>query len=273
MKLIIRTLSGAILIAIMLLCLTPGGIPGLVFSFVLSVAALYEFYRLHDKEKSPFFYAAIVWSVIWYASIAALPKEEILIPFILLFFLAAMIFVFTWPKAETADVVFFLGSAIYLPFLFSFLYLTRELPGGLGFTWLIFLSAWGCDTSAYLVGILIGKHRLAPNLSPKKSIEGAVGGAVGAALMSLVFVYFANGRILHFQNPYLSAALLCFFGGILSQIGDLTASAFKRKSGKKDYGNLIPGHGGVLDRFDSILFTAPLIYTLAILVLPLIQKI
>ena len=123
--------------------------------------------------------------------------------------------------------------------------------------WLVFLSAWGCDTCAYCTGVLIGKHKLAPVLSPKKSIEGAVGGVVGAALLGALFGALAEG------DPGLYA-VICGVGAAASQIGDLAASAVKRQHDIKDYGTLIPGHGGILDRFDSVIVTAPMIYILAL---------
>jgi len=127
--------------------------------------------------------------------------------------------------------------------------------------YLIFISAFGSDICAYFTGFAIGKHKLCPHLSPKKTIEGAVGGVVGAALLCLLFArIFASKYMLH-------SFIIGVIGAILSQCGDLTASAFKRKMGIKDYGNLIPGHGGIMDRVDSILFTAPVVYHYITLVL------
>lgn len=129
--------------------------------------------------------------------------------------------------------------------------------------WLIFLSSWGCDTCAYCVGMLIGKHKMAPRLSPKKSVEGGIGGILGAALLGALFALAMNqwagaeASVLHY-------ALICAVGGMISQVGDLAASAIKRNHDIKDYGKLIPGHGGILDRFDSVIFTAPVIYYLSV---------
>ena len=119
-----------------------------------------------------------------------------------------------------------------------------------------FICSWGCDTCAYCVGMLIGKHKMAPVLSPKKSIEGAVGGVVGAALLGVAYA-----AVLH--NDMIAYAIICAVGALISMVGDLAASAIKRNQGIKDYGKLIPGHGGILDRFDSVIFTAPIIYFLS----------
>ena len=108
--------------------------------------------------------------------------------------------------------------------------------------------------------MLLGKHRLAPVLSPKKSIEGAVGGVVGSALLGCIYAYFFGVKMDEVSNPMVACAVACAIAAVISQIGDLAASAIKRNHNVKDYGNLIPGHGGVLDRFDSMIFTAPAIY-------------
>ena len=121
--------------------------------------------------------------------------------------------------------------------------------GGL-FAWFLEM---GC---AYCVGMLIGKHKMAPVLSPKKSIEGAVGGVVGAALLGVIYAAATQGKMAEY-------ALICAVGALISMVGDLAASAIKRNQNIKDYGKLIPGHGGILDRFDSVIITAPVIYYLA----------
>jgi len=141
--------------------------------------------------------------------------------------------------------------------MLSFLFLTRCMqPDGKFIVWLIFLCSWGCDTSAYCVGMLIGKHKMAPVLSPKKSVEGAVGGVIGAAVFAVIYGVLTHG------HPF-EYAVICACGALISMVGDLAASAIKRNKGIKDYGTLIPGHGGILDRFDSMIFTAPVIYYLA----------
>ena len=153
-----------------------------------------------------------------------------------------------------------LFAPLYVGLLISFVILLREAEYGQFFVWLIFISAWGSDTCAYFTGSLIGKHKLAPVLSPKKTVEGAIGGAVGAGLLAVVYTYIYT----LFAIPYMRENMLLIVGivvvsAILSQFGDLAASAIKRTLGVKDFGYIFPGHGGVLDRFDSILFVAPFI--------------
>jgi phosphatidate cytidylyltransferase len=118
----------------------------------------------------------------------------------------------------------------------------------------MFILIWTNDTFAYIVGKSIGKHKLFERISPKKTIEGALGGILGSVLVSIIYsYYFIPKYVIHF-------AIIGLIGSILGQIGDLVASMFKRYCEIKDYGKIMPGHGGILDRFDSILFTAPLVY-------------
>ena len=149
---------------------------------------------------------------------------------------------------------------VYVTMMLSCLYQVRCMNGGVYLVWIVFIAAWGSDTCAYCVGKLIGKHKLPTKLSPKKTIEGCTGGVVGAMLIAGIYAYI-------FKEPLAehgcSVALFTIVGGlgaICSQIGDLAASAIKRNYEIKDYGTLIPGHGGIMDRFDSILFTAPLAF-------------
>ncbi|MBC7960212.1 MAG: phosphatidate cytidylyltransferase, partial [Vallitaleaceae bacterium] len=137
---------------------------------------------------------------------------------------------------------------------------------GLSFVWLVFLIGFGSDTFAYFVGKALGKHKLVPGLSPNKTVEGALGGMIGAVLLTAGYGYvlFLNGTFADLSKiGWL--ALLGGLGSIVSIIGDLVASAIKRQTGIKDFGNLLPGHGGIIDRFDSNIFTAPFVYYIMIL--------
>lgn len=122
------------------------------------------------------------------------------------------------------------------------------------YAWLIYIIAFGTDTFSYLLGSLFGKHKLIPKVSPQKTIEGAIGGIIGSILLAMVFSMLTN------QTHIREILLISAFGAIVSQIGDLTASQIKRMVGIKDYGKIIPGHGGILDRFDSVLIVAPFLY-------------
>ncbi len=143
-------------------------------------------------------------------------------------------------------------GVLYPGFFAVHLALTEHSYGNL--VYFIFLIAFGSDTFAYFSGYFFGKHKLCPNLSPKKTVEGAVGGVLCTALCSLALSFAIAPKL------KLHMLLISLFGSVFSMFGDLVASAFKRKMGIKDYSNLIPGHGGIMDRFDSVLFLAPFVY-------------
>jgi len=130
--------------------------------------------------------------------------------------------------------------------------------GGAYWIWFVFIGAWVSDIFAYFSGLLFGKKKLIPSVSPKKTVAGAIGGALGAAVGFLIFGFFVKDSI---GSPNI---FVLFFVGLIAsasgQIGDLVASVIKRECGIKDYGKIMPGHGGAMDRFDSILFVAPVIY-------------
>ena len=125
---------------------------------------------------------------------------------------------------------------------------------------LVVIASISNDIMAYFTGYFLGKHKLCPKLSPKKTVEGAVGGVIGSAVFCAVFALIAA------PDKVMSCALAGLIASPFAQAGDLIASAFKRKMGIKDYGKLIPGHGGIMDRFDSVLLTAPFIYYVLLMV-------
>ena len=129
--------------------------------------------------------------------------------------------------------------------MLSYIYKVRVAGDGKYIVWLVFVSSWGNDTFAYFTGVLFGKHKMAPKLSPKKSVEGAVGGVTGATLLGIIYGFIISGRMSGiFVHPVWTFAIASFIGALLSIIGDLAASAIKRNYDIKDYGKLIPGHGG-----------------------------
>jgi phosphatidate cytidylyltransferase len=160
-------------------------------------------------------------------------------------------------RYSIADIAITLFGIAYVVFLFSFVTLTRNMEKGYLYIWLIFIGAWATDTFAYFTGVAIGKTKILPKISPKKSLEGCIGGVLGCMLAMVLFgLYFRNVLAV----PVIQFAILGLLCGVISQVGDWSASAVKRAAGVKDYGNIMPGHGGVLDRLDSILFVAPAVY-------------
>lgn len=256
-----RLISGIGLVAALIAVVGYGGYVLLGALAVLSLIGLWELYKVIGVERSlgaAGYFFAIGWYVL--LMFGRMEHAQLLL---LLFFVAVMAaYVLRFPafRSEQVTMVFF--GLFYVAVMLSYVYQTRELPDGGIVVWLIFLSSWGCDTCAYCVGMLFGKHKMAPRLSPKKSVEGGIGGVLGAALLGALFAVAMHAWKGVDADP-IHYAIICGVGGMISQIGDLAASAIKRNHEIKDYGKLIPGHGGVLDRFDSVIFTAPVIYYLA----------
>jgi phosphatidate cytidylyltransferase len=177
---------------------------------------------------------------------------------VLIFLLGA--YVFCYPKYNAHQMMASFFSLVYVSIMMSFIYQLRVLQNGAEYVVLIFLAAWGTDTFAYCSGMLFGKHKMTPLLSPKKTIEGAIGGLVGSAVLGVLYGIFISHHLRLDYDPITIFPIICVIGGVVSMIGDLAASAIKRNFDIKDYGTLIPGHGGILDRFDSIIIVAPIVY-------------
>lgn len=158
---------------------------------------------------------------------------------------------------------FMIASMILVPYSINFLILFNFQEHGLFYVVLALCGAWIADSGAYFSGIALGKHKLCPEISPKKTIEGFVGGLISnAVIFVLIFLIYAKCNAMDFNiGQGLKSALLGLVCAGVSVLGDLTASVIKRQKGIKDYGNIMPGHGGLMDRFDSVLFVVPAFYT------------
>ncbi|MGI6093976.1 MAG: phosphatidate cytidylyltransferase [Lachnospiraceae bacterium] len=254
-----RLLSGIVLVLGALLTIMAGGVVLWITLLCISVIGMQEFYRVMKIEEQNFGQLEVmgyIGAVLIYIALLFQASEFAMVAllFALVVFMSG--YVFTYPKYTIQQVMTALFGIVYVAVMLSYIYQTRCLPDGKLVVWLIFLSSWGSDTCAYCVGMLIGKHKMAPVLSPKKSVEGAVGGVVGAVLLGCLYA-------LLLKQPILIYGILCGVGALISMVGDLAASAVKRSQDVKDYGHLIPGHGGILDRFDSVIFISPFIYFLA----------
>lgn len=261
-----RLLSGAILTLISLVTIISGGdvlFGTILFISIIGMTELYKIFDIHKKLLGITGYVALAG---YFALIRLGLDNWILCMTIGFLILLMAIYVFAYPKYHSNHVMLAFFGLFYVGIMLSYVYQTRMLEDGAFLVWLIFVCSWGCDTCAYCVGMLLGKHKLAPVLSPKKSIEGAVGGVLGAALLGVIYGLCVN----HFAGAGVSLvayAIISAVGAVISQVGDLAASGIKRNHNIKDYGRLIPGHGGILDRFDSVIITAPIIYYLAVILL------
>lgn len=259
-----RLLSGIVLVVVLIVTVGYGNDLLFAFTGAVSLVGLKELYKVVGVQNRTLGMAGYLAAVVYYGLLWT-GNMEYLTMLSLLFLIGVMaVYVFTFPTFRSEQVMTVFFGFFYVSVMLSYVYQTRMLPDGRIVVWLIFLSSWGCDTCAYCVGVLFGRHKMAPKLSPKKSIEGGIGGILGAALLGVIFA-FAMNRLGGTQADPVHYAVICAAGGVISQVGDLAASAIKRNHDIKDYGKLIPGHGGILDRFDSVIFTAPIIYYLAVL--------
>lgn len=255
-----RLVSGIILVLIALVTVGSGGLLLFATTVAISMIGLFELYRVMGIEHKPLGYVGYGTVLFYYGLLWFHGEKYMMLMSIAFLMLLMSIYVFTFPKYQTDQVTVAFFGVFYVAVMLSYLYQVRCMPDGKYLVWLVFFGSWGCDTCAYCTGMLIGRHKLAPVLSPKKSIEGAVGGTAGAAVLGFLYAVVFGSSMLEVSNPQLACALACAIAAVISQIGDLAASAIKRNHQVKDYGHLIPGHGGILDRFDSMLFTAPAIY-------------
>lgn len=255
-----RAVSGIVLVVIIL----AAGIIGKDVLFgltaIISLIGLFELYRVVKIEKTLLGFVGYISAVVYYAIIRFTEGRYVVPVIIGTMLLCLAVYVFTFPKYETQKVLMAIFGVIYVPVLMSYLYLIRMTEDGVYTFWLVFIGSWICDTCAYLTGVTCGKHKMAPVLSPKKSIEGAVGGVIGATAIGAVYGAIIGRYVEAVSHPVIAFAVMCGVAGLVSMVGDLSASAIKRNYEIKDYGRLIPGHGGILDRFDSVIFIAPVIF-------------
>lgn len=256
-----RLISGIILVIIALVTIILGKDVLLVTVVAISVIGFYELAKVYGLQWKFPGICGYIATIGYYALIRMDYKEYIIVFFIAYLIVLMGTYVFTFPKFKAEDVMVCFFGMFYVVLMLSYIYQVRMMQDGAYIVWLIFLCSWGCDTCAYLVGVMFGKHKMAPVLSPKKSIEGGIGGVAGAALLGFIYATIFKDKIT-IDNANIIFPIVCAVGGIISQIGDLTASGIKRNHNIKDYSRLIPGHGGILDRFDSVIITAPIIYYL-----------
>jgi phosphatidate cytidylyltransferase len=224
---------------------------------LFSAIGIAEFYRMAlPARKLELWLAALAGSALIFAPFAGNDK---LIPagIGLLFVVFSLLFLFRIRSIESAasEISFALLAFLYIPFLLMHLIQLRLTTFGVEWLFVIMLIVMTNDSAAYYTGCAFGKHRLYPLVSPKKSIEGAIGGLIGSlgGTMLAKFTFFP-------QLTFIDAAVTALVIGAIGQAGDLFESLLKRSFGVKDSGTIIPGHGGVLDRLDSILFAAPVTY-------------
>ncbi|MBR0132609.1 MAG: phosphatidate cytidylyltransferase [Lachnospiraceae bacterium] len=255
-----RIISGAVLFAILIPTLIIGGNLLLAVLCLVSCGGIYELSKVFKQEKSLLMFIAFAANIFLYAGMVLIKEIYFIVELVIFFLFILVCYVIEYPKYKLNEVVVPLLAFVYAGVLMSYIYRIRMNDSGIYLVWLIFISSWLCDTCAYFSGVFLGKHKAFPVLSPKKTWEGCIGGVLGATVIGTGFAAVFADKITVFKYPIPAIALIVFVCSILSIFGDLAASAIKRENNIKDYSNLIPGHGGIMDRFDSVIFVSPLIF-------------
>ncbi|MDO5707993.1 MAG: phosphatidate cytidylyltransferase [Andreesenia angusta] len=246
-----RIISGLIGLALLFLVVYLGNPVFDIVILILSLIALFEYNNAISSIKDsrlPITINYLFAVSLFFIKYFNMQEYMNFVIFLYLIFIFCE-FVFL-SQVKTRDLALSLLGGFYLVYMMSYLYDFADSVN----IWYVFLIASGSDTFAYFIGKSLGRHKLAPSLSPKKTIEGFIAGIIGGVLLGLIFAYKFNPEYL------LEIGIMAVLVSLVSVLGDIFASKIKRESGIKDYGNIMPGHGGILDRLDSIIFTAPIVY-------------
>lgn len=260
-----RVITGAVLIALIILILWIN-IPlvDTIFILLISLMGMYEY---NKAFKSAGYNVVPIVGYISCFSILLMglniPTDitilisRIAIPSVLI--VTFIYSILSKLKITIIDVAITILSIVYIPFLFSFLKLILMMEHGRLFIWFVIMGAFACDTFAFLIGCKFGKRKLCPEVSPKKTIEGSIAGILGVVITYIIIYVIARFCLNIYLNIWI-LMLMAIISGIIGQFGDLAASSIKRFCNIKDFGLIMPGHGGILDRCDSIMFVAPIVY-------------
>lgn len=261
-----RIISGLCMVPLLVLLLL-GGYFITAAVFLIAVVGIREFFNgFKAMDIHPSYPIALVSVVMLYGiniaskvtKISGTALHDLYFFWLFLSILMCLLYLFKIEERKLEDGMATITGIVYIGFFSYHAVLTEDAFGSLcklSPVWFIIITAFLTDICAYFAGYFLGRHKLCPVISPKKTIEGSIGGILGSVAVTALFGYFFMDRSMVVWFVIMGAA-----GGVISQFGDLTASIFKRKMGIKDYGTLIPGHGGIMDRFDSVLFTAPMVY-------------
>lgn len=255
-----RVLVSIIAIPIIILIVWAGKIPFLVFTVILASIASYELNKIiKAKGANPSLFLFVSSSMFLIANVF-FKYMEFILSLIVLFFIMFFYELFSKKSKPINNLGAYFFNLIYIGTMFSSFILIREkatidYEENFYITLSLFVGVWICDSAAYFVGSKFGKHKLFPRVSPKKSWEGAIAGLILA-----IGVFYVFGSFFYSLLSLRQSLVLGLIVGVIGQIGDLCESLIKRDSNIKDSSSIIPGHGGVLDRFDSLLFVFPAAY-------------
>lgn len=259
-----RVLTGAAILPIIIIPLFLGGLWTLIFVALLSCVATYEYNKAFDVHNVLTYIVTLSAVIVFYVMVY-ITELQYLEVFLVGYFIALLIiYVINYPTYKFKEIAIMMCGFMYTTLLMSYIAVIRlHDEKGIWYVWFIFLISFGSDIFGYLVGRTFGKHKLTPRLSPKKTVEGAFGSLFGGALFMVLFglfMFIIGGVDDLSVLPKLAA--LGALGATMAIIGDLVASGIKRTTGIKDFGKILPGHGGIIDRFDSSIIIAPVIYYL-----------
>lgn len=266
-NMMVRIIVGLIGIPFLVWIMLHGGYGFLFFTVSIAALAQWEFYKAaRHKGYQPMEWMGIIAGAIYLASVSTVGLVPFSAEFIIgtMALLTCMAEVFRRRSTALANVMTTIGGFVYIPFMIGFFHLMQHYflehyhTGGRLFTVILFAGIWLCDSAAYFSGKFLGKHKLLERVSPKKTWEGAIGGFI----FCIAGVYGLSQWLL---TPTLSPIFIVLTGaiiGTIGQIGDLFESLIKRDAQIKDSSGILPGHGGILDRFDSALFVAPAVWIL-----------
>lgn len=254
-----RIISAVVGIILLGYIINTGGWIFYICISILNICAIYELYSAFKKNDIHInFFLCSVFAVVLLYFVSFIYEFDFFIVYFLIILLLILEFLYSIMNRHRKyliDAVFSVFSFIYTSLLFMCIVLVRNLPNGINLTWWIFILTWACDTGAFFTGIFVGKKPLAPEISPKKTLEGSFGGMLSSVAVSVVFASYLMPEI-----ETIHTIILGILVGFVSQVGDLSASLIKRHCKIKDFSNAIPGHGGILDRLDSALFSFPMAY-------------
>ncbi len=248
-----RIIAGLALIPLSMFIIV-GGLPLYILESILLFIAIREFYDAF-KEKNINAIHIVAYIFIFYIFL----KNQFNLGMEYTYMIIFSLFIYSITyllrvKNNILDIAITFFGILYIVTSIDFIVLTlNSFELGKIYVWTIFIISFCTDTFAYFTGYLFGKHKLIPKVSPKKTIEGSIGGILGSTICCVIYAMIFNLSVSHLF-------IVGSIGSIVAQFGDLFASSIKRYVGIKDYGNLIPGHGGILDRFDSVILVAPFIY-------------
>lgn len=255
-----RIISGIVLFTILALILILGNTTAVNIAIsTVAIISINEYFNSFKEKKNVDRWIGTLLAILIAFLNLISPQMFIVSFFIGIVFLFLKIII-TKMETNFEDVAITGFGIVYILAFIIFIPLLYKCENGKFLIWYLAIAAWGTDTFAYAVGMKLGKHKLTP-ISPKKSVEGSIAGIIGAVILSIIYTYILN-KVWNFEISYIAIVGIATILSVLGQIGDLAASSVKRFTGIKDFGKIIPGHGGMLDRIDSILLIAPFAYFL-----------